>query len=68
MLRLILFFLLTIPAINLKAEDGYRVWLRFEKISDKPLLKNYRDAISRLQINPLSATLKAAREELTSAL
>ena len=30
------------------AEDGYRLWLRYEKVENPSLLKNYREAFSEV--------------------
>lgn len=46
------------------AEDGYRLWLRYDKISNSQLLKEYRQSIKGFLIEGKSATLDAAKEEL----
>lgn len=53
---------------QLFAEDGYRLWLRYEKISDAQKLENYRQAIKGFKVEGSSSTLYAAREELSMAL
>jgi alpha-glucuronidase len=63
---LILFMLLFVFDSN--AEDGYRLWLRYDKISNKILLQQYRNKISGIQMNTNSATLKVAMEELFNGL
>ncbi|HEY6976649.1 MAG TPA: alpha-glucuronidase family glycosyl hydrolase [Chitinophagaceae bacterium] len=50
------------------AEDGYRLWLRYDKIDDDKLLKEYKSRISFLLITDSSQTLTAAKEELLNGL
>ncbi|MBX3006873.1 MAG: alpha-glucuronidase [Melioribacteraceae bacterium] len=69
MKRLFVLLLLTIFSINhLYAEDGYRLWLRYEKISNKKLLNNYTKSISGYYFEGTSPTLIAAKEELVDGL
>ncbi|HLX65620.1 MAG TPA: alpha-glucuronidase family glycosyl hydrolase, partial [Puia sp.] len=46
------------------AEDGYRLWLRYDRIRDPQLLQDYRKAISSFQFNGPYA----AQQELTLGL
>jgi len=52
-----------------QAEDGYRLWLRYDRIVNTQTLQQYRNSISSLHFftgnNPV---LTAAREELTTGL
>lgn len=50
------------------AEDGYRLWLRYEKINDSKLLQEYQRTISSLLFTDTSATLFAAKEELVNGM
>jgi alpha-glucuronidase len=50
------------------AEDGYRLWLRYDKIDDSRLLQQYRDVISSLDFHPNNDMLRAADNELTLGL
>jgi alpha-glucuronidase len=69
MKRLFVLLLLTIFSINhLYAEDGYRLWLRYEKISNKKLLNNYTKSISGYYFEGTSPTLISAKEELVNGL
>lgn len=52
----------------LRAEDGYRLWLRYDQVTDQAKLRHYRQAIRNFMIAGESATLSAAREELTLGL
>jgi alpha-glucuronidase len=55
-------------SVSARAEDGYRLWLRYDPISDSRLLGQYRSSISAYQLNDPSPALKAAREELLKGL
>ena len=52
---------------GLKAEDGYRLWLRYDKIDDPLLLQKYRNIIHNFQITNSSPTIDVARKELVNA-
>jgi alpha-glucuronidase len=52
----------------LPAEDGYRLWLRYEGIKDGRILKEYRGAISGIWFTGSDPVLSAAKEELTTGL
>jgi alpha-glucuronidase len=56
-----------LPAMS-KAEDGYRLWLRYDRINDPQLLQQYRSAISGLHFYATGSTLHAAYTELTNGL
>lgn len=72
MTRTIPFFLLLLlsfisPVAG--AEDGYRLWLRYDKISNPPLLQEYRGQINSIHFtNTSSPTLSIARNELLNGL
>ncbi|MEI6948860.1 alpha-glucuronidase family glycosyl hydrolase [Paraflavisolibacter sp. H34] len=51
-----------------RAEDGYRLWLRYDKITDTRLLQQYGSRITGLQVVGSSPTLAAAKEELLGGL
>ena len=50
------------------ADDGYRLWLKYDLISDTRLLKEYRKLIHASMIKGESATIQAARSELQNGL
>jgi alpha-glucuronidase len=52
----------------LHAEDGYRLWLRYDKIDNQVLLQRYRGLISSIKMEGSSATLEAAKQELVTGL
>lgn len=51
-----------------KAGDGYRLWLKYDKIGDKEYLSACRQAIQGLDAAGRSATIRVAREELQNGL
>ncbi|WP_017730214.1 alpha-glucuronidase family glycosyl hydrolase [Nafulsella turpanensis] len=62
---LILFFF---GLLSLQAEDGYRLWLRYELVEDQETLKNYRQSASEIIVAPNSPTLSAVAQELERGL
>jgi len=61
-------FLIFILINSLKSEDGYRLWLRYDLISDKQKLTDYNNRITQIVISGNSATIIAAKEELIKGL
>src|SRR6478752_2204317 len=67
--RFCLLFLLSFAFIQQSpAEDGYRLWLRYDKISDNTLLTSYKSQITNIFSEGKSPILNSAKEELTNAL
>lgn len=64
-LLLLPFFLFTKQS---SAEDGYRLWLRYDKIDNPSLRNNYQSQISGILVQGSSPTLSAAKEELENGL
>lgn len=60
-----LFLLTALPA---HTETGYRLWLRYDKISDPALLRNYKSSITGYVFQGNSPTMTAAKNELKIAL
>lgn len=60
--------ILFMQAIASIAEDGYRLWLRFDKIDDNTLLQQYRNQISSVFFEGSSLTLNVAKKELITGL
>ncbi|HEV2863555.1 MAG TPA: alpha-glucuronidase family glycosyl hydrolase [Pyrinomonadaceae bacterium] len=50
-----------------KADDGYRLWLRYERLPP-PAARAYGRLVGRIVVQGKSATLDAAREELSAGL
>jgi alpha-glucuronidase len=67
-MRTISIVCLLIASLRLPAEDGYRLWLRFDKIDDPALLTQYRNAIASVVFPASSPTLLIARDELREDL
>jgi len=67
LLRLVLSFSLIFP-LKLAAEDGYRLWLRYDLLTDQQLLNTYRTQIKGWQLKGESASLQASRQELSLGL
>jgi alpha-glucuronidase len=51
-----------------KGEDGYRLWLRYEKIDNPAVLKMYSNKIRSFSLSGHSPTLRIAKEELSAGL
>ncbi len=52
----------------LLAEDGYRLWLRYDLITDTKKLDAYKAILTQINLKDDSSTLKAASEELSNGL
>jgi alpha-glucuronidase len=64
---LLLFLLLTAGLINY-ADNGYRLWLKYDKIQDKELIALYKTRLQQISISGNSSTIQKAKEELTIAV
>lgn len=62
------FILFLLLQVTLFAEDGYRLWLRYEKVSDASLLTMYKKAITSVSITGNSSTISAAKNELITGI
>jgi alpha-glucuronidase len=62
---LLLFIFIVTP---LGADDGYRMWLRYEPIQDRELLSDYRANITAVIVNDNSSTMNAVKTEIVSGL
>ena len=56
-----------LPGLS-RGEDGYRLWLRYDKITDTKLLNDYRKIINGYAVDGQSPTDLAIRTELNLAL
>lgn len=50
------------------AEDGYRLWLRYDKITPEKLRQHYLQQLKNIHLPGSSASITAAKKELTTAL
>ncbi|WP_161888724.1 alpha-glucuronidase family glycosyl hydrolase [Pontibacter russatus] len=68
--RLSIFYILLflLAAQSSLAEDGYRLWLRYDQIKDAGKLKDYRKNISALVVEGDSPTLQVIEKELNIGL
>ncbi|MDJ1501027.1 alpha-glucuronidase family glycosyl hydrolase [Xanthocytophaga agilis] len=65
---LLLLFVLISFSSSGYAEDGYRLWLRYDKLADPAKVAAYRNAVSQIVLDGQSETIQVAREELTLGL
>lgn len=65
--RLLLILFIAASKIIL-AEDGYKLWLRYEKIQNTATLIQYRNLISSIVVTGNSPTLNIIRQELLTGL
>jgi alpha-glucuronidase len=62
---LLTFLIIALNSWNaVKAEDGYRLWLRYDLVSDPIKIAQYRDCVRNYLVAGNSPILSAAREEL----
>jgi len=68
--HLLAFFiaLLLLMSFKIFAEDGYRLWLRYDVIANADKLKEYKKSIKEIHFPGDSPTLRVARSELTPGL
>ena len=65
-LSIILLYLLQV--FNSYADDGYRLWLRYDKIDNSKLLLGYREQLTSIRCSGASQILRAAKQELLNDL
>lgn len=63
-----LLILLLTAGATATAEDGYRLWLRYEPVTDKKQLREYRVLVTKVVVQGDSPTLRAAKRELAEGL
>jgi len=51
-----------------RAEDGYELWLRYQRVPDINLLEKYRGTVNTLMVSGDSPTMRAVASELRRAL
>ena len=64
----IIYFLASVIPVQLHADDGYRLWLRYEKVGNPALLKQYRAQIVSPVILGSSPTMDIVREEFRKGI
>src|SRR5690606_1483346 len=68
MKKLLLIALAVFMASSMQAEDGYRLWLRYDRITDAGKLKQYNEHLKGYWLTHNSPTIQAIRDELKMAL
>jgi alpha-glucuronidase len=68
MKKIILLILISFYSLASLAEDGYRLWLRYDKVSDNTLLQQYINTIRSIQFYGSSPTINITRNELQYGL
>ncbi len=64
----LVFFLLFSGGALARAEDGYRLWLRYEPIAETRALSAYRQKARSIVVEGRSATARVMRQELARGL
>ena len=54
--------------LSINAEDGYRLWLRYDKIANAELLSSYNNSLNGVLFEGDSPTIQAAKKELINGL
>ncbi len=67
LIAILYFFFITIPA-TLQAEDGYRLWLRYDRLTDIHVINQYKKLIAYPAVIGNSATIQVAKEEFIKGL
>lgn len=65
---ILLLLLLFSASGRLLAEDGYKLWQRYEQVQDAGRLQSYRQAIQEIVVQGSSPTLAVAQKELQQGL
>ena len=65
---LITYLLILLLPIGLKADDGYRLWLKYQKVTNAALLEQYRQGVQSYCVEQKSATISALQSELANGL
>lgn len=68
MKKIFLLFITFLLVFSTYAENGYRLWLRYDLIDNTALLNKYRSTISGIYITGNTPILLAAKEELLKGL
>lgn len=66
--RIFLSLLLALLFLNVYAENGYDLWLRYVKVEDKALISDYKRVINQIVFPTSSPRLHASRQELDNAM
>ncbi len=67
-LSLVFVIVILISTTFVYADDGYRLWLKYDLISDGKLLNEYQNEIQAMMIQGESETIAIAKKELNTGL
>ena len=59
--------LVFLHGLNLHAEDGYKLWLRYAPVSDQARFESVKSLLDKVYVSGTSSTAQAIREELLRA-
>ncbi len=67
---IVLGLLITLAGLttDARADDGYRLWLKYDLVSNPQKLRDYRTSVRGWMISGSSRTIQAARKELRNGL
>src|SRR5690606_19200773 len=63
----VIIILMLLSSFAVSAEDGYKLWLRYDLISNKSKRDEYQNLVKALVVENNSPTLTVAKKELTQA-
>ncbi len=66
--KILLFCIFIALTVGAFADDGYRLWQRYDKLPANNLTTQYKKHLQQLIISGSSATIQKAKEELNNAL
>jgi len=67
-IKAVLLAVCTIFTLTLQAEDGYRLWLRYDRLADVTMVTAYQNNLQQMLIAGDSPTLAVAEKELQMGL
>ena len=66
--RSLLIFLCVFFSLKSYSDNGYDLWLKYQKIENKALLNTYKNTLNSISFTGNTATLNAAKEEIVRGL
>ena len=67
-MKFVLFIILLLVTFSTKAEDGYDLWMRYNKVSDPVLLDQYKKQLAFPVVMGVSPTINIIKNELAKGL
>lgn len=68
MKKIIVLLLLISLSTLARADNGYRLWMRYERLSNTPMLNRYKKILTAPAVIGSSASINITRQELSKAL